>query len=123
MAPLFMAGDGAWRPDRFKVDLKGLFGETTKTGTPPGLYVSVYDGHVRMESEGGVIELGKGEAGFCDRFTHMPVRLSAQPLFQVRDVFPRPGAFKEEDAGGILQHIMDESGGCCEKKGVECEIR
>ena len=123
MAPLFMAGDGAWRPDRFKVDLKGLFGETAKTGTPPGLYVSVYDGHVRMESEGGVIELGKGEAGFCDRFTHMPVRLSAQPLFQVRDVFPRPGAFKEEDAGGILQHIMDESGGCCEKKGVECEIR
>jgi len=123
MTPVFMRGEGPWRPDRFKVDLKALFGAATATGTPPGLYVSVYDGHVSMKNEGGVIELGKGQAGFCDRFIRMPVRLSAQPLFQVRDVFPRPGAFDEKDAGGILRHIVDESGGCCEKKGVECEIR
>ncbi|MBW1796893.1 MAG: FecR domain-containing protein [Deltaproteobacteria bacterium] len=125
VTPMFMHADPDWRPDpkNIPVNTKDLFGAVDKKGSPPGLYVTVYDGHVTMENEGGTVELGKGEAGFSDKAAIKPIRLTIQPLFQVRDFIPFPKGFTEKDAQGILKLIVDELGEPGKKKEFECEIR
>jgi hypothetical protein len=125
VTPMFMHADPDWRPDpkTIPADTKDLFGALDTKGSPPGLYVTVYDGHVTMENEGGAVELGKGEAGFSGEVTIKPIRLTIQPLFQVQDIFPFPKDFTQKDAQGILQSIVDEIGDADKKKEFECEIR
>ena len=125
LTPMFMHADPDWRPDpkTIPANTRDLFGAVEKKGSPPGLYVTVYDGHVTMENEGGAVELGKGEAGFSGEVDIKPIRLTIQPLFQVRDIFPSPKDFTEKDAQGILQLIVDELGGPGKEKEFECEIR
>jgi hypothetical protein len=125
VTPMFMHADPDWRPDpkTIPANTKDLFGALDKKGSPPGLYVTVYDGHVTMENDGGAVELGKGEAGFSGEVDIKPIRLTIQPLFQVQDIFPFPKGFTQKDAQGLLQSIVDEIGDTGKKKGFECEIR
>ncbi|MBW2343457.1 MAG: FecR domain-containing protein [Deltaproteobacteria bacterium] len=125
VTPMFMHADPDWRPDpkTIPANTKDLFGAVDKTGSAPGLYVTVYDGHVTMENEGGAVELGKGEAGFSSEAAIKPIRLTIQPLFQVQDIIPFPKGFTEKDAQGILKLIVDELGEPGKKKEFECEIR
>jgi hypothetical protein len=125
VVPMLMHADPDWRPDPKTVpaNINDLFGAVDKKGSPPGLYVTVYDGHVTMENEGGAVELGKGEAGFSGELAIKPVRLTIQPLFQVQDIIPFPEGFTEKDAQAILKLIVDELGDTDKKKEFECEIR
>lgn len=65
------------RPDKIKVDMKEVFGDSTTDD--PGLYVTVHDGHVILSRGDQSIDLGRNETGFADEATL--VRLSGTPLF------------------------------------------
>ncbi|MBW1912413.1 MAG: FecR domain-containing protein, partial [Deltaproteobacteria bacterium] len=120
--PPYIRENPAPRPDRLEVDMDNLFGVEKRTDNPPGLYVSVYDGHVTLENEAGRIELGRGEAGFIDMQTQIPVRLEELPLFQIMDKFPSPNSF-EERVSGPQDNFLNDSGLKDEDKECDCEIR
>ena len=96
--PLFMRSTPAPRPDQVKVDAE-MFSQNEIKKTDPGLYVSVYEGHVSMSGkEGNRVDLGKGEAAFAGANTQKqaaPIRLNSIPAFQANDAYPRPEAFNE----------------------------
>jgi len=96
--PFFMQANPAPRPDKVKIE-KTLFEVKTLEKVTPGLYVSVYDGHVSMtDQKGDRIDLGKGEAAYSNnqhRKQNAPVRLGGIPSFMAQDVYPRPEAFNE----------------------------
>jgi len=110
------------RPDRIQVDMKNLFGTSERKARPPGLYVSVYDGHVTLENEKGSIDLGKGEAGFSDPQQLEITRLPQLPLFQVNDRFPSP-KMPDQNINNFSNFIVNEPGDSKKKKEIECEIR
>lgn len=120
--PALMLQSPGPRPDQVPVDIEQLFESTERTGTDPGLYVSVYDGDVVLSNEYGEINLGKGEAGFAAFEPGSPVRLAAQPLFLILDPYPSPAA-----GGNDLQNAADlfneNLGGTDTRKETECEIR
>lgn len=119
--PSYIRENPAPRPDELEVDMDNLFGIEERIGNPPGLYVSVYDGHVTLENEAGSIELGGGEAGFVDMLGNTPARLSKQPLFQVMDTFPPPDNF-EEYVSRPEDNFLNDSGLKDEDKECNCEI-
>ena len=120
--PMFMRDILAPRPDKVEVDMKNLFGSVDQKEARSGLYVTVYDGHVTLENEAGVIELGKGEAAYADPAQRELFRLEQPPIFQLQDRFPRPELF-DENKQRILDFIVDEFGSPSEEKELECEIR
>jgi len=122
--PVFMRENPAPRPDGLEVDIYNLFGAEKRTDNPPGLYVTVYDGHVTLENKAGTdsIELGRGEAGFINMLEQIPVRLEELPLFQIMDKFPRPNSY-EERVSGAKDNFLNDSGLKGEDKECDCEIR
>jgi len=120
--PALMRQSPGPRPDQVPVDMNQLFESSERSGTDPGLYVSVYDGDVVLSNEYGEIYLGKGEAGFAAFEPGSPVRLAAQPLFLILDPYPSPAA-----GAGDLQNAVDlfneDLGGTDIRKETECEIR
>ena len=120
--PSYVRENPAPRPDELEVDIDNLFGVEERTYNPPGLYVSVYDGHVTLENEAGSIELGGGEAGFVDMLGNRPIRLLAQPLFQVMDMFPLPDDY-EEYVSEPEDNFLNDSGLKDEDRECNCEIQ
>lgn len=119
--PLFMRSTPAPRPD--KVDVKeNLFTNNDQKKTDPGLYVSVYDGHVSMATnQGARIDLGKGEAAFTgskNQQQAIPIRLKAIPAFQSRDAYPRPEAFSES-----WENLFNEVTNTDENQDLQCVPR
>jgi len=96
--PFFMQANPAPRPDKVKIE-KTFFEVKSLEKVTPGLYVSVYDGHVSMTDQNGDrIDLGKGEAAYSNdqnKNQNAPVRLSGIPSFMAQDVYPRPEEFNE----------------------------
>ena len=97
--PIFMKSTPAPRPDKVDVDAK-MFTQSSMRETEPGLYVSVYDGHVNMKTnQGNHVDLGKGEAAFAGMNIQsnevVPVRLESIPAFQANDSYPRPESYSE----------------------------
>ena len=96
--PFFMQANPAPRPDKVKIE-KSLFDVKALEKVTPGLYVSVYDGHVSMtDQKGDRVDLGKGEAAYSNNQNKKqiaPVRLSGIPSFMAQDVYPRPEEFNE----------------------------
>jgi len=119
--PLFMRSTPAPRPD--KVDVMGnLFTNDDQKKTDPGLYVSVYDGHVRMDTnQGARIDLGKGEAAFTGLKVAQqaaPIRLKAIPAFQANDAYPRPEAFNES-----WENLFNDVTNTDENQDLQCVPR
>jgi len=120
--PPVMRDTPAPRPDTVPVDMDTLFGARSQDGTPPGLYLSVYDGDVFVENEAGRLDIGRGEAAYAAPDRSALIRLAAQPLFLIRDEFPSPVRFNEQTP--LIIDIMEEKLSSPQKgRGVECEIR
>lgn len=66
--PSFMDRNPAPRPDTDNTSLEQLFGTTAVNGVPPGLYVHVRSGHVRITTvDGRTLDIGTGEIGYAGR--------------------------------------------------------
>lgn len=119
--PFFMRATPAPRPDKVKVDTS-IFKENKLDKAEPGLYVSVYDGHVSMTNkQGGRVDLGKGEAAFSSNKIKnqiVPVRLNGIPAFQANDAYPRPEAFNES-----WENLFNDVTNTDENQDLECSPR
>jgi hypothetical protein len=120
--PIFMRDNPVPRPDGEIIDMEELFGTNELKENPPGLYVSVYDGHVTVENEKGIVELGRNEAAYVDPLTKVPVRLEKIPSFQQYDRFPRPEMF-DKDRQGVMEFVVDGISGLEGQKDCTCEIQ
>lgn len=116
--PLHMRSTPAPRPDTIKIE-DNMFSHDDQKKTEPGLYVSVYDGHVSMATnQGQRIDLGKGEAAFAGAKIQQqaaPIRLRAIPAFQVNDAYPRPESFSES-----WENLFNEVTNTDENQDLQC---
>ena len=71
------------RPDGVEVDHGVLFGMEVSSDLEPGLYVSVYEGHIAMQQGNTVVDLGAGEAGHSNADGTKVVRLELIPPFHL----------------------------------------
>jgi hypothetical protein len=89
--PEFMRWPSATRPDH--AQFVGLhlimFDAREHDFSTPGLYVTTYDGHIRVKE----IDIGAYEALFSDG--NITYRLKKIPPFQWNDPYPKPGEFNE----------------------------
>ncbi|MDH5426209.1 MAG: FecR domain-containing protein [Gammaproteobacteria bacterium] len=119
--PFFMRSTPAPRPDKVEIS-RSLFKENEMQKTEPGLYVSVYDGHVSVtDTQGGRVDLGKGEAGFAGEPTEKPaaaLRLNGIPAFQSNDAYPRPESFSES-----WENLFNDATNSDENKDLECSAQ
>ena len=109
--PIFIRDNAAPRPDGVDADFEDLFGSESADGSEPGLYVTVKDGHVTLETDGKVIDLGGGDTGYSPG----PKRIWPPPPWVFRDPYPAPWEFDER-----VQHIIDLISD--ESDGLECTI-
>ena len=116
--PLHMRSTPAPRPDSIKIE-DNMFKTDAQKNTDPGLYVSVYEGHVSMATNQGTrIDLGKGEAAFAgvtNQQRAVPVRLPALPAFQINDAYPRPESFSES-----WENLFNEVTNTDENQDLQC---
>lgn len=116
--PDFFKNNPVPKPDSFEVDEKLLFSKVDTEEAPPGLYVSVTDGNVRLENRSGQkLDLKAGQSGYADVLGRQASRLPAVPVFQKFDAYPLPNVpnpavinLNAATIGG------DESGMICEIK-------
>lgn len=109
--PDFMK-DESPRPDQVDVDQENFFG--TGASEESGLFVVVQDGHVSIITEGEVLDLGGGEAGFVNPNSGEPARLGQTPGFMEFDAVPAPG-----DVDPALMSLLDFFGDDVEGNIVE----
>ena len=57
------------RPDSIPLDMEKLFGTESDAGDPPGVYVTVHDGHVVLSLDDKSLDLFQGDTGFSDSLT------------------------------------------------------
>ena len=72
---------GGPRPDEVELDHEGLFETEAQDGTPPGLYVSCYQGDCDVDD----VNLGAGEAAYTSADGTVHLRLELIPTFQSED--------------------------------------
>ncbi len=91
--PSFFNRNPAPRPDKLEVDEDKLFADAGGD-VEPGLYVSVKEGKVTIESDrtGKRLDITKGMAAYAG-LAGQVARLPAIPAFQARDIFPTPDNF------------------------------
>lgn len=88
-------GDGKGTPpDNKEVDMDALFGAKKLPGTPPGLYLILEEGFLRLtgkegDGKGAVLDLGRNETAFVDVDGKM-IRLAEPKGFQLKENAPRP---------------------------------
>ena len=91
------------QPDKIKTDDVD-FSAPAEQDAPPGLYVSVTDGEVTLQSDNSTQKqvIKKGQAAFTDINGVQVKALSVIPTFQKLDVFPTPNNFEPKPiiAGG-----------------------
>jgi len=120
--PVFMILNPALRPDKIIVDLENFFSAVTLDKTVPGLYVTVYEGHAFVETDAGVIDLGRWETALAVSQDQEPVRLEQLPFFQVEDMFPHPKDLKGTDSS-VPGLNVDDPWAPGSQEGIECEIQ
>ena len=82
------------RPDKVPVNQEKLFKTTVLKDIPPGLYVTVHDGYVRLGAS--ELDLGRNETGYVSPDKKM-IRLALQQ-FQEQDTYPHPSKFNPREA-------------------------
>ena len=92
--PIRLLQDFSIRPDKVPVNQKNLFKTTILKNTPPGLYVTVHKGYVRLGSS--KLDLGRNETGYVSPDKKM-IRLELQQ-FQEQDAYPHPSKFNAREA-------------------------
>lgn len=117
VVPEFFLIEPAPRPDKVEVDFEKLFGATTLTRYPPGVYVSMRDGHVDFAGPVGGLDLGPGESGYLAESEGTPVRLTQTPPFIINDPSPIPEKFDERNVR--LIDMLNPGGG---PGSVICEL-
>ena len=118
--PEFIRINPSPRPDGVPANLQQLFSAQSGEQSVPGLYVYVRDGHVTLEQDGRVVDLGGGEAGYVDPSGERVVRLVLPPPFLEFDRYPRPDHL-DPRVMHIIELITDERPGA--PRGTECEVR
>jgi hypothetical protein len=119
--PVFIQQDASPRPDGVKVDHRAMFGRVKTNESKTGLFVTVRDGHVTLQTGLRSVDLGGGESGFADPNTKQTIRLSRTPTFIAQDPIPHPSQYDPE-TGKIVDQIKEDLGPSG-KKDMECEIR
>lgn len=104
------------KPNTIKTDDE--FKDSPPQDVPPGLYVSVTDGEVTLQSDTTKQKttIGKGQAAFAAPKGAMVKPLTAIPAFQKFDAYPTPKSFKPSAAsigGGTIG---------TDTKDMNCEI-
>lgn len=121
--PRSMQNFDAPRPDSVDIDHEQLFGteESSSKEPGPGLYVSVYDGHVAVENaQGQVTDIGAGEA-LVALTSGQIVRLPEIPAFQANDQIPSP---KNYDQGLLeMQEVLNQDATGGDQESLECSVR
>jgi hypothetical protein len=116
--PGFFKNNTVPKPDSFKVDEKLLFSKVDAEKAPPGLYVSVTEGNVRVESKSGQkLNLKAGQAGYADVLGRQSKQLSNVPVFQKFDVYPMPDVSNP----AVININTSAIGG--DESGMVCEIK
>ena len=90
--PAFFQTNPAPRPGSIKVDEDKLFEQSDKSGSKPGLYVGVEEGHVVVQPHNGsrAETIGPEQAVFVNVDGSNVQRLPSIPLFQQFDTIPKP---------------------------------
>ena len=106
------------QPDKIETDDVD-FSAPAEQDAPPGLYVSVTDGEVTMQSDNSTQKqvVKKGQAAFTDIKGEQVKALTTIPTFQKLDVFPTPENF-EPKAISVGSGALGK-----EDKEVSCEIK
>ncbi len=106
------------RPDSLRIDMNQLFGNQSLEGSPPGLYVYVRSGHVRLiGADGKVLDLGTGEIGYVDPTGTVLIRVRFPRAFLSSDVYPPPDITRiNED----LFTLLDEDADMLRQEFFEC---
>lgn len=106
------------RPDKVDIDHDALFQTVKLEGWPPGLYVSVYDGHVNLIqiATGLSIDLGKDEAAYVSTVDDTFIRIETIPGFESNDPFFR---FIEEDSIPLYSLLSETN----LDTGFECVVQ
>lgn len=106
------------RPDSLTVDMNQLFGNQPLEGSPPGLYVYVRSGHVRLVgADGRVLDLGTDEIGYVDPTGTVLIRVRFPRAFLTNDVYPPPDITRiNED----LFTLLDEDDDMLRQEFFEC---
>lgn len=111
------------RPDRNSTNIQKLFSTQTPKGTPQGLYVTVHNGHIKLDNntakgtEEATMDLGKDEVGHVSPQKNI-TRLAQQPSFQTQDAYPLPDQFNEQQAHTGIGSLLNENG---DKGGDACQ--
>ena len=112
--PDFFKNNPVPKPD--EIDVEDIeFTQAELQDVPPGLYVSVTEGEVSVQSDktNQAISITKGQAVFADALGQQVKQLPSIPVFQKLDSYPTPDKVTANSVniGGVLG---DEEGLVCE---------
>lgn len=115
--PDFFKNNPVPRPN--DVNIKDIeFSQIDAQDIPPGLYVSVTEGEVTLQSDQTkqLISISKGQAAFADVTGQQLKQLPAIPVFQKLDIYPTPDAVKTNSVN-LGSGVLDD------EEGLVCEIK
>lgn len=116
--PKFFKDNQVPRPDSFDVDESKLFNKVEVEAAPPGLYVSVSEGEIRVQGKAGmVVALQAGEAAYADVLGRRVKQLPKTPVFQQFDAYPTPDV---KSPSTVNLNIRSLGG---KESGMVCEIK
>ncbi len=85
--PVFLSRDPAPRPDKVDIDHRNLFDASAEPQSEPGLYLSLYDGHLSVDDGDEVKDIGAGEAIYVNKVKGPMLRMEIIPPFQSNDPY------------------------------------
>jgi hypothetical protein len=85
--PVFLTRDPAPRPDKVDIDHRNLFDASAEPQSKPGLYLSLYDGHLSVDDGDEVKDIGAGEAIYVNKEKQPMLRMEIIPPFQSNDPY------------------------------------
>lgn len=91
------------RPDKAQVNVQQLFSVGTLSDGTPGLYVTVRDGNVELNTSTGVLFLSRGETGYAGLSSDL-IRPSELPKFIEFDQTPMPNSINP-----LLTTVLNEN--------------
>ncbi len=94
------------RPDKVPVNQENLFKTTVSENTPPGLYVTVHKGSVRLSSS--ELDLDRNETTYISPDKKM-IRLELQP-FQEQDPYPLPSEADVKNYSLLMDNYSVKNG-------------